>query len=71
MRHDKIYMTPGEWYPLSTPQQIVCCDCGLVHDFEIKGHKGAYFMRIWKNPYETTVTRLSDKFDMVRRKTVK
>lgn len=26
----------GEWFPVTWPMRLACCDCGLVHDFKLR-----------------------------------
>lgn len=48
---------PGEWYPITRRHRASCCDCGLVHIFEIRKRKGRYEQRGWRSEAQTAGKR--------------
>lgn len=53
------YIRPkaGEWYRIGRRYAASCCDCGLVHIFEIRKRKGRYEQRGWRSEAQTAGKR--------------
>lgn len=50
---------PGGWinWRKISQTRIACCDCGLVHDVEVKPHKGSIYIRMRRNNRSTAQVR--------------
>jgi hypothetical protein len=53
----KIDGEDGKWYALGAEFQFECCDCGLVHDIEIRKFKGKFQIRLFRNRRSTSASR--------------
>jgi hypothetical protein len=47
----------GKWYPFTSRERVICCDCGLSHDIETKRVKGRLYMRWKRNERSTAAVR--------------
>ena len=53
---------PGESFPIRNSMKIACCDCGLVHRFEVfSDGKGFMRMRATRDRRATAATRREDR----------
>lgn len=52
-----------EWFKVTWPHRISCCDCGLVHDFKVRRNRktGQYEMSARRVPSATGGKRRSLK----------
>ena len=50
-------IVPGKWMPAGPWECIVCCDCGLVHDIELRRRGGKLYWRWWRNNRSTAAVR--------------
>ncbi len=52
----------NEWQPVNPKMRVMCCDCGLVHDYEYKIGKGErVFIRSNRNNRATAAARRHQK----------
>lgn len=43
--------------PVYKNYRLICCDCGLTHDFDFRIHKGKIQIRIKRNDRSTALAR--------------
>lgn len=55
MRYRKVY--DGEWNIVLHKDKTMCCDCGLVHDYETKMVNGDLYMKFTRNRRSTGQAR--------------
>lgn len=55
----EIYVEDGAWFPINRKgDKLFCCDCGLVHDVELKIEKNTIFMRASRDNKMTKAHRM-------------
>lgn len=64
MRRQREDVVPGEWFDFAQDQQIVCCDCGLVHIWQVRKRRGRFQLRCWRDDRSTGATRRYGDFVM-------
>jgi len=48
----------GEWVqPIRRGYKMRCCDCGLVHKFDFRIHKGHIQFRVFRDERSTAASR--------------
>lgn len=47
----------GKWYRLTACERLICCDCGLAHDMDLKRIKGKLYARWRRNERSTAAVR--------------
>ena len=57
----------GKWYPLFTPWDVGCCDCGLTHRITFKQIKGKMMYKLALKPKLTKLARQKMKIIKVLR----
>ena len=56
MKYDK--PEAGEWVqPIRKGYKMACCDCGLVHVFDFRVHRGRVQFRVFRNNRATGAIR--------------
>lgn len=52
------FADPGEWFkPVHDGYKIICCDCGLVHEFQFRVIEGQIEMRAFRDNRSTGQVR--------------
>ena len=56
-RYQRLEDGETQHVPMRRRAQIMCCDCGLVHDYVFWMKDGKLFTREWRNERATSAAR--------------